>query len=76
MAKSYLGMSTLFAEVYNCGAYGVGNYNENTCTTSGAPGAPSTGVVGVETVGGAGIGLALVILAVIVMNFRKKKATK
>ncbi|HMQ09331.1 MAG TPA: hypothetical protein PKC31_02285 [Candidatus Nanoperiomorbaceae bacterium] len=79
MATNYINNLTgLFADTYNCGAYGAGNFNENTCSTTGDSSitAPSTGVFGVEAVGGAGLGLALIITAVIILKSRKKKAAK
>ena len=61
MATNYINNLTgLFADTYNCGAYGAGNFNENTCSTTGDSSitAPSTGVFGVEAVGGGGAGEA------------------
>lgn len=79
MAKNYINITGLFADTYNCGAYGAGNYNENACVTSSGGDSqltpPSTGL-GIEAVGGAGLGLALIITAVIILKSRKKKATK
>jgi LPXTG-motif cell wall-anchored protein len=70
---------TLFAETYNCGAYGQNNYNENSCVTtssgtdnSASLSAPSTGL-SVEAGGGIAAGLALIVLAFVIFRSGKKK---
>lgn len=69
---------SLFAETYNCGAYGTGNYNENLCSTTSSSGdsaslsAPGTGI-GIEAASGIAAGLALIVLSFVIFRSIKRK---
>lgn len=68
---NYLTLSHLFADVYNCGTYGSGNFNENQCATVAGGSLSSTGT---DVAIGIGVGIVLIVIAVVlILRNRKKK---
>ena len=67
---SYLTLTRIFADVYSCGTYGSGNFNESQCAAVGGALSPT----GTDVAIGIGIGIVLIVIAIVlILRNRKKK---
>ncbi|HRK41101.1 MAG TPA: hypothetical protein PLN95_03425 [Candidatus Saccharibacteria bacterium] len=75
MEKYHINPPLLFADTYSCGAYGAGNFDENSCTGVGTPdtGYAQNGLMGVSwdlvVIGG----LAVIVLAASAFSLLRRK---
>lgn len=65
-----------FAETYGCNTYGSGSYNNNQCSTATAEGTSSLSDTGTNVIVGVTAGVILVIAAIVLLFWTRKKKGK